>query len=271
MSSPICNRNSPLVGIPVPHGYFDGCSSRNSRRVYRAVWEIQDALHFFGASTEVFYPSARAPAFDALLIPGGGDIDPLHYGQQGGKHLVESDPVFDAFQLKLVRSALDHGMPIFGICRGLQVLNVAAGGTVLQSIPSLQDHFPIWNWDNPKLRRRPTHHVSVSLGSRLGGILRVQQIRVNSYHSQAVGVVAPGFRATAWADDNTVEAIEREGVWQLGVQFHPEDLRHTDERFSNLFQSFATAALEFRNNSRHLLQTSEKRGCQPDRIPSIGA
>jgi putative glutamine amidotransferase len=155
---------------------------------------------------------------DGLLLTGGGDVEPLHYGATAVPEVHGIDPGRDAFELALVPAAAAAGIPVLGICRGAQVLNVAMGGTLVQHLPDVSDR--------PHCLRdrsgEPVHDVGIEAGTRLAGLAGVDRLPVNSLHHQAVDTLGSGLRAVAWADDGVVEAIE--GVWSrmLGVQWHPE-------------------------------------------------
>ncbi len=232
----------PVVGIPIPLDYFHREPLWGNAGGYRAVVEIVEAVEFAGGTAQLLFPGLDAPAIDALILPGGGDIDPSHYGQPAHPELADLDPDFDAFQLDWARRAFSTGLPTLGICRGMQVMNVAAGGTLVQHVEAADEHFPEPARQDASLRPNPVHGVSILAGSKLEQIVGDQQARVNSLHHQAVDQLAPLFQASAWADDGIIEAIERADVWQVGVQFHPEDLRHADARFSLLFQRLVEAA-----------------------------
>lgn len=161
---------------------------------------------------------------DGLLLTGGPDVDPILYGEEPHPSLGRVDPLRDAFEMALTKEALSKGMPILGICRGLQVLNVVVGGSLHQDIPSLGlpnavKHIqgsPRWN---------PSHSVILEEGSRLKTILGDRRILVNSFHHQAVKSVAPGFRVSARARDAIIEAIEKaDHPFTIGLQWHPEAL-----------------------------------------------
>jgi len=170
--------------------------------------------------------------FDGLILSGGEDVDPLQYGAAPHPRLGKIDARRDRFEVSLTRAWLASGKPLFGICRGVQVLNVAAGGTLFQDIPSelpgALDHNP-----SPDRRAALSHEVVVDSCSDLFGHLGLMQgqaqggparLFVNSVHHQSVREVAPGFRAVARADDGVIEAIEsidKPDVW--GVQWHPEE------------------------------------------------
>lgn len=215
------------IAILIPTDYWNLRRHRGNGPSHRALPDILEALQGFG---KVVTPGDELEPgdFAGLVIPGGADIDPRFYGQQAGADidLDELDPAFDAFQLRWTRQALELGQPILGICRGLQVMNVAAGGTLLQHVP---DH------SFPHQRRQTIHGLQLDPHSGLARSLGDTQVEVNSIHHQALDRVAGIFQAVAWAPDGIVEAVENpEAPWQRGVQFHPEDLVGQG-RFQQLF------------------------------------
>jgi putative glutamine amidotransferase len=186
--------------------------------------------------------------FDGLLIPGGFDVDPAAYG--GRPHptvqIVPADR--DALELEAARFAKRSGLPTLAICRGMQVVNVALGGTLYEDIDDQYDRR-----GGPKIRhdQRPdfnrkdvTHDVDVSLTSRLASIVGAACVRTNSLHHQAVRRVAYCFEVTARARDGIVEALELRGEhpFFVGVQWHPEELVDTDAPSRRLFETFVAAA-----------------------------
>jgi putative glutamine amidotransferase len=232
----------PVVGIPIPVDYFHREPLWGNAGGYRAVVEIVNAVELAGGSAQLIFPGLDAPAIHALILPGGGDVDPVHYGQDAHPELADLDPDFDSFQLDWARKALQAKLPTLGICRGMQVMNVAAGGTLIQHVEGADQHFPAAPRQDAALRPHPVHAVSVDRNSKLGDIVGDDMAQVNSLHHQAVDQLAPLFRASAWAEDGIVEAFERPDAWQVGVQFHPEDLRHADSRFALLFQRLVEEA-----------------------------
>lgn len=173
---------------------------------------------------------------DALLLTGGGDISPRLLGQESIPQIDCVDEGRDREEIALVRMAMQRQMPLLGICRGHQVLNVACGGTNYRDIPS-EHPFPVLEHSQKEARNIPTHTVRIVEGSLLGRILGVGEIAVNSFHHQGVSGVAPGFIQTAAADDGINEAIELPHYPVLGVQWHPEPMAaEGDEKMLALFR-----------------------------------
>jgi putative glutamine amidotransferase len=180
---------------------------------------------------------------DGLLLTGGADVDPQEYGDVERHPTLCVDPARDAYELVLVRAALVRGRPLLAICRGIQILNVATGGTLFQDLPSQRP-----STVNHRVKEPPdqlAHMVTVTPGSRLAALLgtaATAEIQVNSRHHQAVNVVAPGFAAVATAPDGLVEGIEHVGsAFCVGVQWHPENFWEAGT-FAWLFEGFVDAA-----------------------------
>jgi putative glutamine amidotransferase len=179
---------------------------------------------------------------DGLLLAGGVDIDPAHYGQAQHPQLGEVDALRDRVELLLPRWALRDGRPIFGICRGIQVLNVAAGGTLWQDISTQVettiDHAAC---QHGTPRSGIVHTVEVIAGSKLASIVGEGELPVNSLHHQAVKDIAPGFVVTACAPDGIIEGLELPGHrFCVGVQWHPEEMTD-DVRMRRLFEELVAA------------------------------
>src|SRR5215210_978874 len=185
-----------------------------------------------------------AGRIDGLLLCGGSDLDPGYYGEEPIPELDVTVPERDAFEMALVEQALEWGMPVFGICRGLQVLNVALGGTLYQDLssqlhPDLIAHrqqIPKWQW---------THEVEVDGDSNIAKIMGTDRLRVNSYHHQAVKELADGLVIAAHASDGVVEAVESPSLyerWLVAVQWHAEAMRDTGPEHRNLFEAHVEAA-----------------------------
>ncbi len=177
-----------------------------------------------------------------LLLSGGGDLHPSFYSEEPCWKLGEVSLVRDRFEIALLRLVLDVGKPVLGICRGMQVLNVALGGTLYQDLPT---QVPASLQHRQKgARKEPVHEVKLKKGSLLADVLGAERIWVNSFHHQAVKDVAPPLEAVAWSADGVVEAVELPGRgFVVGVQWHPEDLLEEDHAAA-LFRGFVAAARE---------------------------
>ena len=187
---------------------------------------------------------------DGLVLTGGEDMDPRLYGAE--RHPATGDPNAsrDSWELALVDAALIRRVPVLAICRGMQLLNVALGGTLVQDIPA-ERPTDIEHADSAARRRR-VHSIVCEPGSRLGEALGATRLSVNSSHHQSIDHVAPALRATAHAPDGIIEGVEAVDPewWVLGAQWHPEELVETPEPWDrNLLAAF-TAAVRRRTAAR---------------------
>jgi putative glutamine amidotransferase len=163
---------------------------------------------------------AAVGRLDGLVISGGPDVEPGRYGQQPGPRTTVVRPGRDEAELALFLAALEAGTPVLGICRGMQLMNVALGGTLIQHLPDVVGH----EGHSPTPGAMGQHTVSVGESSCLAGIIGTGAV-VPTHHHQGIGKLGTGLVATAWADDGTVEAVELESTdhpFTLGVQWHPE-------------------------------------------------
>lgn len=157
---------------------------------------------------------------DGLVLSGGGDIDPARYGADRDPATDPANQARDDAEIELAREAIAAGLPLLGICRGLQVVNVALGGTLHQHLPALVGH----EGHSPEQHGYGTHKVSVAAGSQLAGILGRTEASVPTHHHQAIDRLGNGLIATAWTDDAMVEAVEMaaSAPFMIAVQWHPE-------------------------------------------------
>lgn len=190
-------------------------------------------------------PRAVLGEIQGLVLTGGADIDPVLYGERRHPATDMAEPGRDEFELVLARSAMDRDVPLLAICRGMQVLNVAAGGSLVQDIPTEVATAIGHRVESPK--DAIAHAIAIAPGSRLETILSggpdpSRDTAVNSRHHQAVRRLATSLTASATAPDGIVEAIERPGArFCVGVQWHPENFWRTGE-FRPLFDAFVGAA-----------------------------
>ena len=179
----------------------------------------------------------------AVLLPGGGDLDPSLYAATSHPATNGIDPDRDRVELQLTRQAVADRKPFFGICRGAQVFNVALGGTLYQDLPSERPGDVRHSHPFPEFPREYiAHPVKVEEESRLARLLGAPIVSVNSRHHQAVKDVAPGLHVVARAPDGVIEALELPAhPFALAVQWHPENLQHQPEMRA-LFEKFIEAA-----------------------------
>lgn len=193
-----------------------------------------------------------------IVLGGGRDIEPSRYGQEPHAKLAPTDPLRDAFEFELVERALDRGLPILGMCRGIQVLNVALGGTLVQDVSLVEewsDHpsDPGWiRWKEVErasldgeddVPEHPRHSIAIEPGSRLHEALGVTEVEVDSFHHQALDELAPELRVVARAADGVVEAVELDGdAYTLAVQWELQEEWRVDRRFLEPFRQFVEAA-----------------------------
>ena len=179
---------------------------------------------------------------DGLLLSGGEDVDPAHYGEPRHEKCGPVSPDRDEVELTLTRWAMDDGKPLLAICRGIQVLNVALGGSLYQDIQAQVQGADKHNWQPGYPRDRLSHTVTVAPQTRLTHILGTTSLPVNSLHHQAIKDVAPGLTVAAHAPDNVIEAVEAKGhPFAIGVQWHPEELANNDVRSQRIFDALVEA------------------------------
>jgi putative glutamine amidotransferase len=209
------------------------------------------AVEGAGGIPVVLSPLADPAAIDALMghlagvcLSGGPDLDPSNYGAEAEPDLGPTEPELDLFELSVARRADAHGLPILGICRGAQALNVARGGSLIQHLPAFTDGTV--DHRQSVSGRLTSHPVRIEPGSQLARIVGREQIDVNSFHHQSTDVLGAGLRPVAWAPDGVVEAVEgapdTRGGLLLGVQWHAETLTEIPEHHA-LFEALVDAAV----------------------------
>jgi putative glutamine amidotransferase len=191
---------------------------------------------------------------DGILLTGGGDIAPHFFGEIPHGSINDVQSARDELEITLVRWALEEGKPLFGICRGIQVMNVAAGGSLYQDIasqcPSADRHDFFYSGDYP--RDFLAHPVAIEPASQLGRALSIDHLPVNSLHHQALKDVPPIYRAVAHSPDGIIEGIEApHHPFAVGVQWHPEELVASQEAARRLFLAFVNMCRDDKTEGSH--------------------
>jgi len=216
-----------------------------------------DAVKAFGGESILFAALEKSTArhldsipeyleqIDGLLLPGGGDIDPGRYSQERHESIMGVSRSRDALEIRLYQKALEANIPVFGICRGIQVMSVATGGNLIQDIESLYSEEPL-NHKKRENEEDSLHEIEIVPHSRLNEIVNEHHAKVNSAHHQAVDRVGDGLVVTARTEAGLIEAIEIPSRrFVIGVQSHPERmLKETDLRghAKKLFEAFINAS-----------------------------
>jgi putative glutamine amidotransferase len=199
----------------------------------------------YGGDADAAAVGAALGAVGGLLLTGGGDVDPVRFGEARHETTAGIDPERDDAELALARAALAAGVPVFGICRGLQLLAVAAGVPLIQDIASLRAG-ALAHEGRGARRGDDAHRVRLEATTPMGALLRErggEEIWVNSFHHQAASRVPDGWRAFAWAPDGILEGMERPGgAFAVAVQWHPEDRWSAHAPDRALFEAFVAAA-----------------------------
>jgi len=236
----------PLIGITTSTQVSDDPTRLGMRRYALPAYYVARVEEAGGLPVLLpNVPAEQAAGFvarlDGLMLSGGVDVDPDCYGAPPHAKLGEVDPTRDRFEIAAVKAARRAGLPILAICRGMQVANVAFGGTLVQDIPSQVEKAFKHEQSTTDLEQH-SHAVAIVAGSALHKLAGAPQVRVNSFHHQAVERMAEGFRVTATAGDGVIEAMEHaESPFFQCVQWHPERLVG-DALTRALFTAFVDAA-----------------------------
>lgn len=232
----------PVIGITASHD--------NEYREYRLKKKYSEAIYNAGGIpfilpviTEKKLIKLYIEKIDGLLLSGGLDVDPLIYGENPLPTNGSIDPERDLFELDLFKEAHSKGIAILGICKGCQIINIAAGGTLYQDIYNQIEGVLKHKQEAP--RWYPTHRVNIDKGTYLYHIIEKEKIRVNSIHHQAIKKVGPGFIVSARSDDGVIEAIEEKNGFRfiIGVQWHPETMWGNYSENYILFKEFIRNSL----------------------------
>jgi putative glutamine amidotransferase len=235
----------PLIGITA------GDDPKNPG-AYVLRWDYIRSVERAGGVPVVLAPSGATlhpvliDRLDGLVLTGGMDIDPAVYGEKPHPTTSRMSHERDEFEFMLTQSALIRNLPILAICRGLQILNVVQGGSLIQDIPEMIGTKIVHN-DPNRPRSEIAHDVTLQLKSKLQRILDTDRLPVNSFHHQCVKKLGKDLVATAWSDDGAIEAIEMPNAqFIIGVQWHPESFWNINSAFTPLFNQFLSVASRHR-------------------------
>ncbi|SDM69715.1 putative glutamine amidotransferase [Fictibacillus solisalsi] len=231
----------PVVGITVSSSMHNGNLSSILNLAYSKAIIKAGGLPILLPSVDREAAYKSLALCDGLLLPGGDDIDPFFFGEEPVQSLGKVNPQQDDYEIGVLNEALEQNKPVLGICRGTGILNVALGGTLFQDVGSELKNYIKHHQEAP--RSVPTHSIAVVENSLLHDITgRKTNLRVNSFHHQAVKSIPSALRPVAFAPDGVIEAVESVNPKQfiLGVQWHPEELNDTPSR-ATLLEGFIRA------------------------------
>ncbi|HHW48242.1 MAG TPA: gamma-glutamyl-gamma-aminobutyrate hydrolase family protein [Clostridiaceae bacterium] len=239
------SKYKPLIGVTpfydyekkityIKHGYMEGIAEAGGLGVLLPLMQKEDEL------------ADICKRLDGFLISGGPDIDAGLFGEENLPFNGEISPLRDSLEIFIAREAIRSGKPILGICRGIQVLNVALGGTLYQDIYSQIKNKVLIKHSQNAPKWYPTHCIAVEEGSKVWTVYKRERVCVNSFHHQAIKDVADGFLVTSRTSDGIIESIEHaKHVFAVGVQWHPELMWEKDKQHLGLFTKFIEAAAVF--------------------------
>ena len=234
----------PIVGISMSREAAEGYPRDFLRATYIEAVRRAGAVPLLLANCDESV--SLLELCDGLLLTGGGDVDPTTFGAaDDGTEWAGVSPDRDRTELALIAAADHLNLPVFGICRGMQVMAVAYGGTLIQDIPRRRPDSALHH-SQKESRERVTHSVDLEPDSRAAEVAGNTHFEVNSFHHQAVDRMPDGWRVVGRASDQLVEAMERPGErYLLGVQWHPEDLATAHQPAQQLFEKFVEACLAY--------------------------
>jgi putative glutamine amidotransferase len=228
----------PIIGITAS---IEGSSIQVNRDNSDAVYQSGGLPLVIPYTTDLTVLQQTIGLIDGLLLSGGGDINPMLFGEEPHRRLGSINQERDDLEISLIRLMLDENKPILGICRGSQILNIAAGGNMYQDIYAQLDG-EILQHSQQASREHTSHYVHIKPGTKLHELLGHSKIKVNSFHHQAVKDMAPGFHVSGIASDGVIEAFESsQHNFVFGIQWHPENLYRVDKLARCLFHSFIAA------------------------------
>jgi putative glutamine amidotransferase len=239
------SRDPLLIGItgrPIAAGKVGSAAAVGVGVGYLEALERAGATPVVISQRELDAGAARAllSRFDGLLLLGGPDVDPSLYDGRTHPTITGTDVADDRFEIALTRAAIDDDVPLLAVCRGIQVLNVARGGTLVPHLPETEGAGVHGQPGKPN--GAAINEVTLEAGSLLAKTMGTERVRCSCHHHQALDRLGDAMRVTARADDGVVEGAEVEGPWALAVQWHPEDTAADDPVQQRLFDALVSEA-----------------------------
>lgn len=234
----------PLIGIPCHAGFREGTGRPiycNNRVYVHAIEYAGGVPILIPVLNDLSMFDTLLPRLDGLLLPGGLDIAPSRYGEEPHPMLGDLTLQLDELELTLTSRALDEDMPIIGICRGIQLLNVALGGTLYQDLPA-QHPGSVRHMNLNLPRSQPVHKVYIEAGSRMEKVLGTREFMANSLHHQAIKDPGKGVRVSGRAEDGVAELLEAPDYrFVMAMQCHPEEIYLQEPACARFFAAFVKA------------------------------
>ncbi len=254
---------APLIGVLADHKHLRPAHGAGRARTFVGAYDSYLHCLALAGALPVVVPLKLSPValrglfdrLDGILLAGGGDVDPVFYGEKPLNDTVrEINPLRDSAEIRVARWAAAEDVPLLGICRGHQVTNVALGGDLVMDIPTQLPEALRHTTPADLPLNHPAHPVAIAPGTRLAAILQTDSVITNSRHHQAVRHLGDGLVAAAHSPDGIVEALEKpEARFFLTVQWHPENLCRASSETTDmtpLFRAFVEAAASFQQD-RH--------------------
>ena len=236
------SKGKPIIGITAGYDYEKNIMYLNEG-YYEAVYKSGAIAIAIPMTSDENILLEILNYCDGILISGGPDIDAKLYGESNMPYNGDISPIRDILELFIAKKAVEMNKPVLGICRGIQILNVAMGGTLYQDIHLQNKDCGVLKHAQSAPKGYPTHEINIKKDSWVWKSFKKEKARVNSFHHQAIKQIAEGFEVTSKAEDGIIEAIEYvKNKFCVGVQWHPELMWKNNEEFLNLFKDFVLQA-----------------------------
>lgn len=237
----------PIIGLTANQSK-EANNSMLAEDYYMSVVQAGGIPNIIPVITELPVIDEIIKNVDGIILTGGADVDPLYFGEEPMEQLGEVVPKRDCQEIYIAKKCIENNIPVLGICRGIQVLNIAGNGTIYQDIATQVQNIKNIKHSQNAPRWHGTHKVKICKNTKTKAVLQEEAIIVNSFHHQAVKKVAENFTVTATSDDGIIEGIEHNSNdYCIGVQWHPEAMWKRNDGFLNLFKALINSAVKYHN------------------------